>query len=78
MVNTIQPRDQNGWRIPRKGTLSREVYDLFIDGNDRHAIAETLKKSPNTIGVLINRFQNPDQHNESSLKGYKNRRRKAA
>lgn len=74
MTNTVQPRDANGWRIPRKGTLSYRVYLLFTSGIDASVIAGKTGKSLNTIRVLINRFQHPDTHNKSALKGYYRKR----
>lgn len=62
----LNKRDQRGWRIPRDGTLSREIYDLTLQGKMPAEIAKTLRCDANTVRVLVNRFRRPEDANERS------------
>lgn len=47
----ICPRDEEGWRVPHKGTASRQVYDLLVLGLSVDQIAARLKRSPSWVRV---------------------------
>ncbi len=52
-------RDAAGWRIPRLGTLSRQIYRLTKEGYSSADIAKATGKSLNNVRVLKFKFQHP-------------------
>lgn len=58
-MKELNPRDDKGWRIPRKGTLSRKIYDMLADGQRPVDIAKRLRTPVAEVNVLIHRFRNP-------------------
>lgn len=60
MTNHRDIRDANGWRIPRRGTLSRKIYDRIVAGNRPVDIARRLRIDITKLHVLAHRFRNPD------------------
>lgn len=55
------PRNELGWRIPRKGTASAAIYDLLLQGKTRNPIAIALNMNPVTVGVLIHKIRHPER-----------------
>jgi hypothetical protein len=53
------PRDENGWRVPNDGTVSRQVYDLLKAGATFDEIAVTCGDRSKARGYVFN-IQNPD------------------
>lgn len=56
----FRDRDENGWRVPLAGTLSRKIYDLLKDGVGPADIARKLRVNVKNVNILIHRFRNPD------------------
>lgn len=55
-------RDEVGWRIPRLGTFSRQIYRLTKEGSSSAEIARVTGKSINTVRVLKCKFQHPERY----------------
>lgn len=66
----LQPRDDNGWRIPREGTKSAEIYRLAREGKKASVIATELGMNRLTVGVLLFKMRNPGASNARSLNEY--------
>ena len=64
MSRIFNERDDRGWRIPRKGSLSRKIYDGLQAGQRPVDIARRLRTSVIKINVLAHRFRNPDWASE--------------
>ena len=62
-IASYAPRDSNGWRIPREGTLSRQIYELTVAGWEPHHIADKLDIDSNNARMLIFKFKNPAKTN---------------
>lgn len=39
---TVNPRDERGWMIPRAGTVRRKIYDLMVQGKEGKEIWQKL------------------------------------
>lgn len=59
-----QPRDENGHRVPRDGTLSKSIYELASLGMQPMQMAARLNVKPLTVRVLLFRIRNPARANE--------------
>ena len=64
-MTNLNPRDERGWRVPRKGTKSYEIYHLLVDGWSSGEIiklyGEDWRKT--AIRVHIHRIMKPDTSN---------------
>lgn len=60
-------RDLRGWRIPKDGTRSRQIYNLMREGLSPKEIGMRFspKMEKNTLGVLIWKIRNPKDANEA-------------
>ena len=47
-----RPRDDRGWIIPKDGTLSRQIYDLLVQGKGTAEIASRLGVKVTNTRVL--------------------------
>jgi hypothetical protein len=56
-------RDERGWRIPRKGTKSAQIYDMLLAGFSTTEIINQFCEV-GTIRVLIHNIKNPEKHNK--------------
>ncbi len=56
-------RDERGWRIPREGTIARDVYDYVSNGLTVELIAQRISRSRNYVAVVIWKFQHPAKSN---------------
>lgn len=68
--NLRNVRDERGWRVPRAGTLSFEIYRLAVVGERPKDIAKLLGCSWSSVGVLLFRIRHPDVANSNGLAGY--------
>lgn len=59
----LQPRNDNGWRIPRVGTKSHDIYRLARQGKKPRAIAAELNISNGVVRVSLFRIRNPGTAN---------------
>jgi hypothetical protein len=70
-----QPRDFEGWRIPREGTVSRRIYEMAVDGLSPREMAEELPDTPvGSIRVLLWKIRRPEAANAYN-NAYARRRR---
>lgn len=73
----FRPRDENGWRIPREGSVARQIYDLLKQGKSRAEIREALPQlGRRRIDSKISVIRNPDWANK--LRAASGRRERAA
>lgn len=56
-------RDHRGWRIPRAGTKSRDIYECLVQGLTPAAILLIVEGSKATLGVLIWKIKHPEASN---------------
>jgi DUF1009 family protein len=61
-------RDELGWRIPREGTKSHEIYLLMIEGKTSKQITSKLGRSSSP---LISKIKKPELYNLHNNKYYK-------
>lgn len=53
-----RPRDENGWRVPSEGTMSRRIYDMLREGR---SIAEiSLACGSDQVPAYAFLIKNPD------------------
>lgn len=59
-----RPRDDDGWMIPREGTISKAVYDLAKSGKSLPEICAAIPSMSLIMAlVYIRRIKNPDVMN---------------
>lgn len=68
----VSPRDERGWRIPRKGTIRRQVYDLILQGKQGQQIWKPLGISHASYTKHRQNIMRPDHVNKLNYK-YANR-----
>jgi hypothetical protein len=73
-MNTNE-RNDSGWRIPREGTTSYDVYNLMQQGYQSKYIAALLNKNARTIAVLAWKIRHPEEANEYTAKSLKNKKK---
>lgn len=56
-------RDERGWRIPRPGTKSRQIYDLLIVGKRRFEIVAATGISDQLVSAFIWKIKHPELAN---------------
>lgn len=39
---TVNPRDERGWMVPRAGTIRRSVYDALVAGTSYRDVCQSL------------------------------------
>lgn len=60
-------RDENGWRMPRAGTRSHNIYMMTLAGCTPTQIAAVTGIPVNIVRVLRHRFKHPDETNAAKL-----------
>jgi hypothetical protein len=60
-----QPRDREGWRIPKENSVSHQIYRLAKRGVTPMEMAGVTGKPANMIRVLLHRMRHPDQRRPS-------------
>lgn len=60
-------RDENGWRIPAPGTISRRFYDMLREGHDISKIAHDLNMKPANASMTAHKIRNPDKETEECI-----------
>jgi hypothetical protein len=66
MTGPQLPRDEQGWRIPRKHTLSWYIYRLAKKGWGPTKIARATGVTYNSVAVLLWKIRHPDHANMHS------------
>ena len=59
-----RPRDAAGFRVPRKGTLSWDVYKLLSRRLSAGEIAARLGADRTVVRVLMYKIRNPERSND--------------
>jgi DNA-binding CsgD family transcriptional regulator len=59
-----RPKDENGWKIPAPGTMSRRVYDLAITGKPAREIADETGLAIGTVTGVIAQLRPPKPREE--------------
>ena len=74
VLNALRPRDKDGWLVPKRGTLSRTVYNLMAIGMGAAEIAAALGTSYHTARSLKNHIKYPERHSARQMKKYFHKR----
>lgn len=53
----VNERNTKGWRIPREGTRSHQIYQLMLAGNGPSVIQRTIGGSGGSIRVLMHKIR---------------------
>jgi DNA-binding CsgD family transcriptional regulator len=64
MAGSKRPRDEDGWRMPRPGTISAQIYALAKQGLNSSQIAATLGRQRGTVSVHLFKIRNPERSNQ--------------
>ena len=62
MGRPINPRNDQGWMIPKEGTEDRKVYDLLMLNTPVKDIATATGRKPNACHQAVWRIKNPEAH----------------
>jgi hypothetical protein len=60
----MRPRDDQGWRVPRPGTIAANIYALAKKGLSTGAIAKKLGRDRNNVGVHLFKIKRPEKGNQ--------------
>ena len=64
----VLKRDARGWRVPRRGTKSLDIYRLMRAGKSQSEIHAKLGGDKIVLGVLMWRIRRPDDANRHARK----------
>ena len=73
VLRNMRPRDQQGWRVPRRGTLSADIYALAKKGLSATQIAKQLGRTRNNVQVHLFKIKRPERANQFG-RSWKDRR----
>lgn len=69
MSRPCTERDENGWRIPRSGTLSWEIYELAVMGTETSDIVRSFPQiNPGMVRVLLWKIRNPENDRKMNMR----------
>ncbi len=60
----MRPRDEQGWRVPRSGTVSANIYALAKKGLSVPEIAKQLGRARSNVGVHLFKIKRPERANK--------------
>jgi hypothetical protein len=60
----MRPRDAQGWRVPRPGTIAANIYALAKKGLSTSEIAKQLGREHNNIAVHLFKIKRPEKGNQ--------------
>jgi IS30 family transposase len=63
VLRNMRPRDEQGWRVPRPGTVSANIYALAKKGLSATQIAKQLGRARNTVAVHLFKIKRPERAN---------------
>ena len=72
----IRPRDGQGWRVPRAGTIAADIYALAKKGLSAGEIANALGRGRNNVRVHLFKIKRPERGNQLGNARRKPRERK--
>lgn len=64
VLRNMRPRDEQGWRVPRPGTISANIYALAKKGLSTREIAKELGRERNYVGVHLFKIKRPEKSNQ--------------
>ncbi len=64
VLRNMRPRDEQGWRVPRAGTVGAEIYALAKKGLNAREIAKVLGRQRNNVGVHLFKMRRPERSNQ--------------
>lgn len=64
VLRNMRPRDEQGWRVPRPGTIAADIYALAKKGLSTREIAEELGRGRNNVGVHLFKIKRPERGNQ--------------
>jgi hypothetical protein len=64
VLRNMRPRDEQGWRVPRPGTLAASIYSLAKRGLSAGEIAKQLGRKREAVAVQIFKFKRPERANQ--------------
>ncbi len=64
VLRNMRPRDQQGWRVPRPGTIAATIYALAKTGLSTTEIAKQLGRERNNIAVHLFKIKRPEKGNQ--------------
>jgi hypothetical protein len=60
----MRPRDEQGWRVPRPGTISANIYALAKKGLSTGEIAKELGRERNNVEAHLFKIKRPERRNQ--------------
>ena len=57
----LRPRDNEGWRVPRPGTISAKIYACAKKGMRTIEIARALGRKRSTVSVHLFKIRHPER-----------------
>ena len=64
VLRNMRPRDEQGWRVPRRGTVSANIYALAKKGLSVTEIATQLGRARSNVGVHLFKIKRPERANQ--------------
>ena len=64
MLGNVRPRDEQGWRVPRRGTVSANIYALAKKGLSVIEIAKQLSRARSNVNVHLFKIKRPERANQ--------------
>ena len=64
VLRSMRPRDEQGWRVPRPGTIAANIYALAKKGLSTGEIAKQLGRERNNVGVHLFKIKRPEKGNQ--------------
>ncbi len=64
VLRKMRPRDEQGWRVPRPGTIAASIYALAKMGLSTTEIAKQLGRERNNIAVHLFKIKRPEKGNQ--------------
>ncbi len=59
----MRPRDEQGWRVPRPGTIAADIYALAKKGLSAREIAKVLGRQRNSVKGHLWKIRHPERGN---------------
>jgi hypothetical protein len=57
----LRPRDKEGWRVPRPGAISAEIYACAKEGMRTIEIASAVGRKRSTVAVHLFKIKHPER-----------------
>ena len=63
VLRNMRPRDEQGWRVPRPGTIAANIYALAKKGLST-SVAKQLCRERSNIAVYLFKIKRPEKGSE--------------